>query len=84
MLDKINENKIKVETYGLADFLKLVEPLLGEGYSFDFEDNDAYPQSYGSFYSCILVKKEEVKEVESQEDISEGEEKKKVGRKPKA
>lgn len=78
MLEKISENKVKVETYGLADFLKLVEPLLGEGYSFDFEDNDAYPQSYGSFYSCILVKKE------VQEDNPESEEKKKAGRKPKA
>ena len=51
----------------------LVEPLLKEGWSFDFESNENYPQSYGSYLSATLVLlNKEVKE-----------EPKKAGRKPK-
>lgn len=74
MQEKNHDGSIKVETYGVAEFLKELEPLLKGGYSLDFTENDNYPQSYGAFYSCIVVKdKGEVKGVE---EVKE----KKVGR----
>lgn len=74
MQEKNHDESIKVETYGVAEFLKELEPLLKNGYSLDFTENDHYPQSYGAFYSCVVVKdKGEVKGVE---EVKE----KKVGR----
>ena len=74
MQEKNHDESIKVETYGVAEFLKELEPLLKSGYSLDFTENDHYPQSYGAFYSCVVVKdKGEVKGVE---EVKE----KKVGR----
>lgn len=68
------EDTIVVEQYGVAEFLKVLQPLLKSGYSLDFESNEYYPQSYGAFYSCVVVKdKGEVKGVE---EVKE----KKVGR----
>ena len=63
----INDNgSIKVETYGIANFLKELEPLLKSGYSLDFIENENYPQSFGAFYSATVVKStasvDEVKE----------------------
>lgn len=63
----INDNgSIKVETYGIANFLRELEPLLKSGYSLDFVENENYPQSFGAFYSATVVKStdavEEVKE----------------------
>lgn len=58
MQEKNANGSIKVETYGVAEFLREVEPLLKSGYSLDFTENDNYPQSYGAFYSCTLVKDE--------------------------
>lgn len=70
--------KKTVEAYSLGEFCTLVEPLLKEGWSFDFESNENYPQSYGSYLSATLVlSNQEVK----QEEIKE--EPKKAGRKPK-
>lgn len=74
MISKNENGTVIVETYGVAEFLKELEPLLKGGYSLDFTENDNYPQSYGAFYSCIVVKdKGEVKGVE---EVKE----KKVGR----
>lgn len=74
MISKNENGTVIVETYGVAEFLKELEPLLKSGYSLDFTENDHYPQSYGAFYSCVVVKdKGEVKGVE---EVKE----KKVGR----
>ena len=74
MISKNENGTVIVETYGVAEFLKELEPLLKDGYSLDFTENDHYPQSYGAFYSCVVVKdKGEVKGVE---EVKE----KKVGR----
>lgn len=73
MQEKNHDGSIKVETYGVAEFLKELEPLLKDGYSLDFTENDNYPQSYGAFYSCVVVKDHDSKSVENSKE-------KKVGR----
>lgn len=73
MQEKNYDGSIKVETYGVAEFLKELEPLLKDGYSLDFTENDNYPQSYGAFYSCVVVKDQDSKSVENAKE-------KKVGR----
>lgn len=73
MQEKNHDGSIKVETYGVAEFLKELEPLLKDGYSLDFTENDNYPQSYGAFYSCVVVKdKGEVKGVEEVKEKKAG------------
>jgi hypothetical protein len=47
----------KIEAYLLAEFCQKIEGLLKEGWKFDFETNDNYPTSYGSFYQATLVQK---------------------------
>ena len=74
MISKNENGTVIVETYGVAEFLKELEPLLKNGYSLDFTENDNYPQSYGAFYSCIVVK--DKGDVKSVEEVKE----KKVGR----
>ena len=37
--------------------------MLKSGYPLDFTENDNYPQSYGAFYSCVVVKDKGVEEV---------------------
>lgn len=85
----MSDTTVRVETYGIAEFLKLVEPLIKDGYSFDYETNENYPQSYGAFYSAIMVKKgtEQVENTEipvKTEDISVKTEVKQVGRPKKS
>lgn len=82
---------IVVQGYYLAEFCQKIEPLIKDGWSFDFESNERYPTSFGSFYSATLVKdiQEEVTEVKTEEVKTEEEEvnqstKSKPGRKPKA
>ena len=74
MISKNENGTVIVETYGVAEFLKELEPLLKSGYSLDFTENDNYPQSYGAFYSCVVVKDQ--CEVKGVEEVKE----KKVGR----
>ena len=50
--------------------------MLKSGYSLDFTENDHYPQSYGAFYSCVVVKDKDRGEVKGVEEVKE----KKVGR----
>lgn len=68
------EDVIVVEHYGVAEFLKVLQPLLKSGYSLDFESNEHYPQSYGAFYSCTVVKDKQ------EESLVEEVKEKKAGR----
>ena len=47
----------RVEAYSLLEFMQLVEKEILKGYRVS-TDNDLYPQNFGSFYSCGLVKEE--------------------------
>ncbi len=88
-----------VQGYYLAEFCQLIEPLLKDGWRFDYETNERFPTAFGSFYSATLVREEaEVKteevvkadtEVTTDTNIEEvqttkEEVKAKPGRKPKA
>jgi hypothetical protein len=47
----------RIEAYSLLEFMQLVEKEILKGYRVSI-DNDLYPQNFGSFYSCGLVKEE--------------------------
>ena len=55
-MTEIDFNKAVVEAWGFAEFLKEAEPLLKDGWKFDFNDNDAYPQKFGDQFVATLVK----------------------------
>ena len=46
---------IKVEEYSLAAWLAEVETVIKQGYTFDFESNDTFPQAFGSMYTVTMV-----------------------------
>lgn len=46
---------IKVEEYSLAAWLAEVETVIKQGYTFDFESNDTFPQAFGSMYTVVMV-----------------------------
>jgi len=43
-----------VQNYGLAEWLKDVEQAIHNGYEFDFDSNEAYPQTIGHVHTCIM------------------------------
>ena len=55
---QLNDNEIQITGQGLADFLRGVEEQFNAGYRFDFERNETYPQSFGSYYHVVLVKED--------------------------
>ena len=46
---------IKVEEYSLSAWLAEVETVIKQGYTFDFESNDTFPQAFGSMYTVVMV-----------------------------
>jgi hypothetical protein len=52
----LNTTDINITTYSLYDFLQEVQEVIIEGYRFDFESNEAYPQQIGSVFTAILKK----------------------------
>lgn len=46
---------IKVEEYSLSAWLAEVETVINQGFKFDFESNECFPQSFGSMYTAVLV-----------------------------
>jgi len=59
MQDKQHDGNIRVENYGLAEWLAEVEQVINQGYKFDFETNQHYPQTMGYLFTAILVPKGE-------------------------
>lgn len=47
----------RIDAYNLLEFMLLVEAEIKQGYSISTE-NDLYPNAFGSFYTCGLVKEE--------------------------
>jgi len=45
---------LTVQNYGLAEWLKDVEQAIHNGYEFDFDSNEGYPQSIGHVFTCIM------------------------------
>lgn len=49
-----------IETYSLYEFCKAVQEAVQEGYVFDFDSNDLFPQAFGSLMTAGMVKYNEV------------------------
>ena len=81
----------QIETYSLYEFCQAVQEAVIEGYRFDFNTNEKFPQSFGSLMTAGMVKAdaEEVKQesvVKEPEQTAEVKEEKpvvKLGRKPR-
>lgn len=56
---KDHNGNIRVENYGLAEWLAEIEQVINQGYKFDFETNEHYPQTMGYLYTAILVPKQD-------------------------
>lgn len=54
-MTKQTETK-RIDSYSFMEFCQLTEQAIKEGYSFDFESNENFPQMMGSFITCGLVK----------------------------
>lgn len=52
-----------IEAYNLADFCKLSQDLILDGWKFDLESNEGYPTAFGTFFSATLHKQAEVLQV---------------------
>lgn len=50
-----HSGNIRIEEYSLAAWLAEVETVINQGYKFDFESNECFPQSFGSMYTAVLV-----------------------------
>lgn len=59
---KDHNGNIRVENYGLAEWLTEIEQVINQGYEFNFNDNDKFPQSIGYMFYAILVPKEDGKQ----------------------
>jgi len=46
---------IKVEEYSLDAWLSEVETVIKQGYTFDFNSNETFPQAFGSMYTVLMV-----------------------------
>lgn len=49
--------KLKIENYGLWDFLQDFQQGVNQGYELD-DSNEGFPQVFGSLYTCLLKPKE--------------------------
>lgn len=47
-----------IQAYNLAEFCQKVQQAFYAGYEFDFDSNERYPTSFGTFYSAIMKLKE--------------------------
>lgn len=56
---KDHNGNIRVENYGLAEWLAEIEQVINQGYEFNFNDNDKFPQSIGYMFYAVLVPKNE-------------------------
>lgn len=50
---------VKVEDYGLAEWLAQIQEVIKQGYEFDFTSNETYPLVFGSMYTVVMVKSKE-------------------------
>ena len=82
----------QIETYSLYEFCQAVEQAVIDGYRFDFESNERFPQAFGSLMTAGMVKVSEIKAEESGQEIVAAEVQQvtedkpvvKPGRKPRA
>ena len=79
---------LSIDAYQLGEYSQKVQDAILDGYVFDFDSNENYPTSFGSFYHAVMVKAEEVQETQVQQDnkevTPEFTQVSKPGRKPKS
>lgn len=77
---------LSIDAYQLGEYSQKVQYAILDGYVFDFDSNENYPTSFGSFYHCVMVKVSEQPTQESKVDNNEvgSTEVKKPGRKSKS
>lgn len=64
MIERVGETQeMRIQQYGLAEFLQEAQELIERGYVFDFDSNERYPQSIGHMFICTMVPKNSLKEV---------------------
>jgi hypothetical protein len=57
----------RIDAYNLLEFMLEIEKYINQGWSISTE-NDLYPTSFGSFYTCGLVKVQDVVLEETEEE----------------
>jgi hypothetical protein len=62
-----------IETYSLYEFCQAVQEAVIEGYRFDFDTNDKFPQAFGSLMTAGMVKAENIKQEPVGELVGEAE-----------
>lgn len=51
-----NATPLRVEAYSFFEFCQKVQQAINEGYKFDFDSNENFPQIYGSYLTCGMVR----------------------------
>lgn len=59
-----------IEAYTLADFCKLSQDLILEGWKFDLESNAGYPSAFGTFFSATMIKQAEILQVTTERTVA--------------
>lgn len=59
MIEVKDNETIRVENYGLIEWLTDLQQQIKLGYEIDFSTNEGYPQSFGSVYTCLMKKQQE-------------------------
>lgn len=55
MIEKLKDStKIRVENYGLFEWLVELQEAIKQGYELD-TSNEGWPQVFGSVYTCLMV-----------------------------
>lgn len=58
MIERVQDtNLMRIQTYGLAEFLLEIEELIQRGYKLDIENNDHYPQAIGHLFTTVMIPK---------------------------
>lgn len=61
--------KLRIEEYGLDNFMRKAEKALKEGYDVNYDEVADYPQSYGGFFSMTVRKKVSTKEAPQKVEV---------------
>jgi len=60
-----------IETYSLYEFCQAVQEAVIDGYRFDFNSNEKFPQAFGSLMTAGMVKAENIKQEPAGELVGE-------------
>lgn len=55
-MQQTKPDTVQIQAYNLAEYSEAVQKLLLDGYRFDLVNNANYPTSFGSFFTCTMVK----------------------------